>query len=501
VDEDDILRAEALSLSLPLLLPAEGLKSFQRRASLPYILQKRVCLDRPIFEPYNRVEVTPQASNMPRELAHVPILPRTAGATSQGHLTLGGCDAVELAREFGTPLYVFDEAELREGAREWPAAFRALHTETTVVYAAKAYLGRALARLFAEEGLGLDVASGGELAVARSAGFPMERVHFHGNNKSPQELREALMEGVGQVVIDNFREIVLLNEIAGMTGKRQRVLLRVSPNVDPHTHAYITTGVLDSKFGVPIATGQAEEAVRTIVAAEALELAGIHAHIGSQIFEVKPFEETCRILVEFAARVRGVQEIAQISLGGGFAVQYVRGKPAPSKEEYADAIVATLEDTCRAQGLPLPGLIVEPGRSLVARAGVALYSAGARKEIPGVRTYVAVDGGMADNVRPALYAAEYEALVANRLNEQGPRERVTIAGKFCESGDVLVRDAELPKVWAEDVIAVPVAGAYQLTLASNYNASLRPAIVFVADGKARLARRRETYDDLMAREV
>jgi diaminopimelate decarboxylase len=434
---------------------------------------------------------------MPVDPAFVPILPRTADVTAQGHLTLGGCDAVELAREFGTPLYVFDETELREAAREWLAAFRAFYSETTVVYAAKAYLGRAIAALFAEESLGLDVASGGELAVARAASFPMTRVYFHGNNKSPQELREALAAGVGHIVVDNFREAVLLNEIAAAMGKRQPVLLRVSPNVDPHTHQHITTGALDSKFGVPIATGQAEEAVQSLASSPALEFVGLHAHIGSQILDIEPFQQACKTLVEFAAHLRRRHEMSQLNLGGGFAVQYLRSVPAPSREEYAAAVVLSLKESCEAHDLPLPRLVVEPGRSLVARAGVALYSVGARKEIPGVRTYVAVDGGMADNIRPALYGAGYEALVANRMNEEGPRERVTIAGKFCESGDVLVRDAELPKLWAEDVVAIPVAGAYCLPLASNYNASLKPAIVFVREGRARQVRRRETYDDLL----
>ena len=284
-------------------------------------------------------------------------------------------------------------------------------------------------------------------------------------------------------------------------GKRQAVLLRVSPNVDPHTHRYITTGALDSKFGVPIATGQAEEAVESIAASPALELVGLHAHIGSQIFEIEPFQQACKTLIEFAAHLRRRHELSQLSLGGGFAAQYLRGVAPPSRAEYADAILLTFKEACEAHDLRPPRLVVEPGRSLVARAGVALYSVGARKEIPGVRTYVAVDGGMADNIRPALYGAGYEALVANRLDDEGPTERVTIAGKYCESGDVLVRDVELPKLRAEDVLAIPVAGAYCLPLASNYNASLKPAVVFVKDGRARLVRRRETYDDLLRCEV
>jgi diaminopimelate decarboxylase len=434
--------------------------------------------------------------------AFVPILPRTAGATPEGHLTIGGCDAVDLAREFGTPLYVFDEVELREGCREWLGEFRSRHEETTVIYAAKAYLNRALARLIAEEGLGLDVASGGELAIACAAEFPMERVYFHGNNKSAQELWEGLAAGVGHVVIDNFHEAMLLNDAAGDLKRKQPVLLRVSPNIDPHTHEYITTGALDSKFGVAIATGQAEEAVLSLTSSPWLELVGLHAHIGSQIFDLEPHAQTCRVVVDFAARMEdshGLQ-LRELSVGGGFAIQYVRGAAPPQKGEYAEAVTSALKAVCATHSLPLPRLTVEPGRSLVGRAGMALYSVGARKEIPGVRTYVTVDGGMADNIRPALYGAAYEALVANRL-EGGASERVTIAGKYCESGDVLIRDADLPRLWAGDILAIPGAGAYCLSMASNYNGSLKPAVLFVKEGQARLVRRRETYDDLMRCEV
>jgi len=429
--------------------------------------------------------------------AFVPILPRAAGRTLQGHLSLGGCDAVELAREFGTPLYVFDETELREGAREWRAAFQPSYPDTTVVYAAKAYLGRAVATLFAEEGLGLDVASGGELAIALAAGFPAERIYLHGNNKSRRELSEALDAGVGHVVIDNFREMALLDELAAAAGKRQAVFLRVSPNVDPHTHRYIATGALDSKFGVPLATGEAEAAVEALAASKALDLVGLHAHIGSQIFEIEPFQRSLGALIEFAARLKGRHQFAQISAGGGFAVQYQRGIPAPSRRDYAEALVAALRESCRTFDLPPPRFVIEPGRSLVARAGVALYSVGGQKEIAGVRTYVLVDGGMGDNIRPALYDAAYDALLAGRAEDEGPLERVTIAGKYCESGDVLVRDVELPKLQVDDIVAIPAAGAYCLPLASNYNASLRPAVVFVKDGRARLVRRRESYDDLL----
>jgi diaminopimelate decarboxylase len=331
----------------------------------------------------------------------------------------------------------------------------------------------------------------------------MEAVYLHGNNKSTQELREALDADVGHVVIDNFREAALLNDIALETKQQQPVLLRLSPNIDPHTHRYIATGALDSKFGAAIATGQAEEAVLSLMASPGLRPVGLHAHIGSQILETEPFGQAVRTIVEFGARMRERHgfDMQQVSAGGGYAVQYLRGTPAPSRADYAEAVVSALTESCRAHAVPLPQLVVEPGRSVVARAGVALYSVGSRKEIPGVRTYLAVDGGMADNIRPALYGAAYDALVANRPGDIGPHESVTIAGKYCESGDILVRDADLPKLWAGDVLAIPVSGAYCLPLASNYNASLRPAVVFVNDGQARLVRRRETYEDLRRCEV
>jgi diaminopimelate decarboxylase len=428
--------------------------------------------------------------------AFAPIFPRTAGATGDGHLTLGGCDAVDLAREFGTPLYVFDDEELRAACREQTQAFRSRHEDTQVIYAAKAYLGRWLASVLAGEELGLDVVSGGELAVARAAGFPMERVNFHGNNKSAQELREALEAGVGRVVIDNFHELALLNSIAQGIDRRQPVLLRLSPGIDPHTHAKTATGVLDSKFGLAIEGGQAEEALVEAQAAPGLELVGLHCHLGSPIFELEPYREANEVMLGFAALMheRHTFEMREYSVGGGFAVQYTRDAPAPTADEYAAAIVSSLKEACGP--LPMPKLIVEPGRAIVARAGVALYTVGSSKEVPGVRRYVSVDGGMADNIRPAFYGSQYEAVVANRLGELAS-ERVTIAGKYCESGDVLVSDIELPKLWAGDVVAIPASGAYCLAMASNYNLSQRPAIVAVRDGRPRLVRRRETYDDLL----
>ena len=434
--------------------------------------------------------------------ALAPVLPRTADATPEGHLALGGCDAVDLAKEFGTPLYVFDEEELRSSCRAYREAFASRYEKSAVAYAAKAYLGRWLAALMAEEGLGLDVVSGGELAVARSVGFPLERVLFHGNNKSAGELREAVEASVGRVVIDNFHELSLLDDIAGGLGRRQPVLIRVSPNVDPRTHAKTTTGVLDTKFGLPIEGGQAEEAVVQALARPNLELLGLHCHLGSPIFDLAPYREANDVMIAFARRMRERHglELREYSPGGGFAAQYMRDKPPPSPDEYAATIIDSLRAALQREGLAEPRLTVEPGRAIVARAGVALYTVGARKEVPGGRTYVSVDGGMADNIRPAMYESPYEALVANRATEP-PAERVTIAGRYCESGDVLVRDVELPKLWAGDVLALPASGAYCLAMASNYNHAPRPAVVLVREGRARLVRRRETYEDLMRADV
>jgi diaminopimelate decarboxylase len=434
------------------------------------------------------------------------ILPLTAAVDRAGHLTVGGCDTVELAREFGTPLYVFDEEDLRARCREVRREFEARYPDVLIVYAAKAYLGRALAALVAEEGLGLDVASGGELACARAADFPLDRVYFHGNNKSAQEIREALKAGVGRVAVDNFRELVLLNDAAASLGRRpadrtgrQAVLLRVTPGVDPHTHAYVSTGAVDSKFGLPLVGGCAEEAVVQALASPELEVVGLHYHLGSQITEVEPYRKAAEVVLEFAARMkeRHGLELREYSVGGGIAVPYTRDAAPPSVADYAETMVGALQEGCRRHRLPQPRLTVEPGRAIVARAAVALYTVGVTKEVPGVRTYVAVDGGMADNIRPALYGSRYEALAANRMADP-PQERVTVVGRYCESGDVLVSEAEVPRLWAGDLLALPVSGAYGLAMASNYNWALRPAVVMVKDGHARLIRRRETYDDLLA---
>ena len=463
--------------------------------------------------------------------------PITARAADDGELWLGGCAASTLAAEFGTPLYIFDEATLRTQARAYREALAQQYPGTAqAAYASKAYLCTAIAQLFAEEGLDLDVVSGGELYVALRAGFPPERIHFHGNNKSREELTEALAAGIGRIVVDNFHELAMLAElVAGeqpASGSQLpvssfelpvRVWLRLSPGVAAHTHAHIQTGHLDTKFGFPIATGDAERAVSLAMQTPGLELIGLHCHIGSQIYEPESLADAAAVLIAFAAEMRDRHgfTLRELSPGGGWGVPMTEDDPEAPVEPYIAALTAAIVDTCRARGLDLPHLVLEPGRSLVAPAAVALYTVGARKEIPGVRTYVAVDGGMADNIRPALYGAKYVARrIANsklqidegrmtndelRITEHGIRntqpETITIAGKFCESGDILIRDIELPRLEAGDLLAIPMAGAYTLAMASNYNLARRPAVVLVKDGAARLIQRRETSADLVARDL
>jgi diaminopimelate decarboxylase len=426
----------------------------------------------------------------------IVLFPLAAEASEKGHLVIGGCDTMALAEEFGTPLYVFDEATLRRKCAEFRDEFGRRYPDMAIVYAGKAFINRALALIFREEGLGLDVVSGGELSIARSVDFPMEKVYFHGNNKSAEELGMALELKVGRIVIDNFQELETLATMAAQRGAVPDVLLRLTPGVDPHTHQHITTGIVDSKFGIPLAG--ADEAVARAIAASSLNLIGLQFHLGSQIFETGPYGEAIRVVLDLAAEMKSKHgfKLQELDIGGGFAVQYTADEPAPPVADYAEVMTSVVKERCREHNIGLPRLVIEPGRSIVGRAGVALYRVGVVKEIPGVRYYVAVDGGMADNIRPAIYGARYEVVVANRMNEKAAR-KVTIAGKFCESGDILIRDIELPEVVAGDIVAVPDCGAYCLAMASNYNASLKPAIVLVREGRARLIRRRETYEDLM----
>jgi diaminopimelate decarboxylase len=430
------------------------------------------------------------------------LFPLTAEINKQGHLCIGGCDAVDLAKEFGTPLYLFDEFTLHHKCREFKAEFSKYHPDTLVIYASKAFLNRALALIFKEEGLGLDVVSGGELSIAHSVDFPSSVIYFHGNNKTPEELRLALDWNIGRVVVDNLYELELLNRLAKENGISQDILLRITPGVDPHTHKYTTTGTLDSKFGFPLTTGQAEEAVKQAMSASNLNLLGLHFHLGSPIFETKPYELAIELALRFAQEITGEFgfQLSEFSIGGGFAVQYTLDCKAPSIADYARVIADKVKNLISQMGLGSPRLIVEPGRAVVAQAGIALYKVGAIKEIPGIRKYICADGGISDNIRPALYGARYEALVANKALE-AEEDRVTIAGKLCESGDILVKDVNLASVSPGDIVALPVCGAYCVPMWSNYNALPRPAIVIVNEGKAHLIRQRESYQDLMNLDV
>jgi len=432
---------------------------------------------------------------------NVGLFPFTAGVNGQNHLILGGCDAVDLASEYGTPLYVYDEDTLRGMCSEFVREFGGRYGDTRVLYASKAFLNPAIAGLVHEEGLGVDVVSGGELAVALAAGIPPAGVYFHGNNKTPDELRMALESRVGRIVIDNFYELELLDGLACGIGKVQDVLVRVSPGVDPHTHAHTTTGVLDSKFGFPLETGDAARAVRQALNASNLSLVGLHFHLGSPIFELEPYSIAIDAILEFAAGlIPDGLVLREFCPGGGFAIGYVRDQPPPPIGAYAEVITSAVKDRCDSLGLGSPTLLIEPGRAIVGRACVALYTVGAIKDIPGVRKYVSLDGGMGDNIRPALYGARFEAVAANRMNE-APTETVTLVGKYCESGDVLVRDISLPVLQPGDLVAVPSSGAYSPSMASNYNLNPRPPFVMVKDGRPRLIRRRETYQDLMRCDV
>jgi diaminopimelate decarboxylase len=427
------------------------------------------------------------------------LFPLTAEVNDQGHLFIGGCDVVDLAKEFGTPLYLFDELTLRHKCREFRDEFRKYHPDTLVIYASKAFLNKALALIFKEEGLGLDVVSGGEISIAHSVDFPLYKVYFHGNNKTPEELNLALDLGVGRIVVDNFYELELLNRLAGERGISQNILLRLTPGVDPHTHQHTTTGTIESKFGFPLTTGQAEEAVNQAVSASNLNLLGFHFHLGSPVSEIQPYELAMELVLRFAHEVGKKLDLnlSEFDIGGGFAFPYTLDSRVPTIADYARALTGKLNSLIAGLGLSRPRLIIEPGRGIVGQAGVALYKVGAIKEIPGIKKYVCVDGGISDNIRPALYGAKYEALVANKVLE-AEKEVVTIAGKLCQSGDILVRDINLASVHPGDIIAIPVCGAYSIPMSSNYNAMPRPAIVMVKEARARLIRRRETYQDLMS---
>jgi diaminopimelate decarboxylase len=415
------------------------------------------------------------------------LLPDTADISSEEHTLIGGCNLVELADEFGTPLFVYDEDHLRSRCREAVQAF-----DGNVAYATKAFLCIEMAKLAYQEGMNLDVATGGELYIARKAGVPGERIVMHGNNKSLEELNMALKEGVGRIVVDSFDELDRLEELCANLNTSSKILLRVTPGVEAHTHEFVSTGQEDSKFGFTVSSGVAEEAVQRARNSKHIELLGLHAHIGSQVFDVRPFAKAVGVLAEFAAPY----DFPELVVGGGLGVPYVEGESAPSIQEWADAIF----DACAEAGVK-SSVGAEPGRSIVASAAVTLYTVGTIKEVPDHRTYVSVDGGMSDNPRPALYGSGYETFLP-RSNQAERRNSVRLVGKHCESGDFLIKEAWVPEdLSVGDILATPVTGAYGHSMGSNYNQMLRPAVVFVSGGSSRLVVARESYEDLTRRDI
>jgi diaminopimelate decarboxylase len=415
-------------------------------------------------------------------------LPVTAKTSKKGHLEIGGCDAVELAKEFGTPLYVIDEKTLRDRCRDYVDSFKKAYPNSEIAFASKALCAIGITRIIAGEGLGFDVSSGGELYTVLKAGADPKKIYFHGNNKSEREIVEGLEAGIGRFMIDNEQELGNLERIAEQKGLRAHVMVRVNPGIEAHTHEFIQTGRIDSKFGVPL--DQLEAFVAAVKKCKMVQLMGFHAHLGSQILDVKPFAAETRLLAELTAKYK----TAEISLGGGIGISYLPEQKPPTIGEFAAAIARELKGKTEAK------LILEPGRSIVGQAGVTLYTVGVVKAISGVRKYVIVDGGMSDNPRPILYDAEYEALLANKV-EAKITETVRVAGRFCESGDILIKEAALPRVTPGDILATTCTGAYNYSMASNYNRVPRPAMVLVNNGRASVVVKRESYADLVVNDA
>ncbi len=425
------------------------------------------------------------------------------GKNEKGHLTIGGCDVKDLAQQYGTPLYVMDEGKIRETCRMYRDSFRKYYGGRGMpLYASKAFSCKEICRIVNEEELGLDVVSAGELYTALQAGFPAEKIHFHGNNKTPAEISYALDCSVGHFVVDNLTELELLDHLAGEKGCKARVLLRVKPGVDAHTHKFIRTGQIDSKFGFALETGEALTAAKEAAKAENLEFCGVHCHIGSQIFDVAPFVLAAEIMVGFIDQIRKETGITleELNLGGGFGIKYVQEDTPPQYDAYMHAVSDAVHSKCKEYGLPVPYIFIEPGRSIVGEAGITVYHVGSVKEIPGVRTYVSIDGGMGDNPRYALYQSSYTVVAADKMDEPCTKE-VTVAGKCCESGDLIQENVMLPELKPGDLLAVLSTGAYNYSMASNYNRIPRPAVVMIKDGQPRVIIRRESFEDLVKNDV
>ncbi|WP_242214014.1 diaminopimelate decarboxylase [Bacillus cereus group sp. BfR-BA-01383] len=422
----------------------------------------------------------------------------TSRINGQGHLEIGGCDTTQLAKQYGTPLYVYDEESIRRKCRAFHRAFKESGFSYQVAYASKAFLCMEMCRVAREENMSLDVVSGGELYTALQAGFPASRIHFHGNNKTEEEMIMALQANIGCFVVDNFLELEILHDLAVQHGKFVNILIRVTPGVEAHTHEYITTGQEDSKFGFGVSNGQAMQAIELALQKSNYNVLGIHSHIGSQIFETAGFVRAIEVLRQFLEEVREQTNyvVKVLNVGGGFGIRYTDSDTPLTLETYVRAVTSAVREQFTVCNYPLPEIWVEPGRSIVGDAGTTLYTVGAVKDIPGIRKYVSVDGGMTDNLRPALYNARYEAMLANRGNDAN-EELVSVAGKCCESGDMLIWDIHLPKVASSDLLAISCTGAYGYSMANNYNRIRRPAVVFAKGGTSQIVVERETYENII----
>ncbi len=421
----------------------------------------------------------------------------------KGNLTIGGLDTVDLAKEYGTPCYVMDEDRIRKNCRAYVKSIEDNYGGNGLaIYASKAFNCKYMCKLINEEGMGLDVVSGGELFTAIKAGFPTEKIYFHGNNKTLDELKFAVENGVGTVVVDNIYELENLSRIAGECGKTASVLLRIKPGIDAHTHSFIMTGQIDSKFGFALETGEAMDGIKAAIAAENIDFKGIHCHIGSQIFEVTPFEKAAEVMIGFMSQIKaetGV-ECCVLDLGGGFGIKYSSDDEPLEYSEYMAKVAGVIKAECEKQGITLPFIVIEPGRSIAGSAGITLYTVGAVKTIPDIRTYVSIDGGMGDNPRYILYQSTYELVCANKADK--PKDfKITLAGRCCESGDLIQEDALVQTVEPGDIMAVLSTGAYNYSMSSNYNRIPKPPVVMVSGGETKVVVKRETYDDVIRNDM
>jgi len=431
------------------------------------------------------------------------LVSKNLAVNEQGHLTVGGMDTVELAKEYGTPLYIMDEGLIREHCRSFKESMDKYYGgQGLVCYASKAFCCKAMCRIMLEEGLGLDVVSEGELYTALSVGFPAEKLCFHGNNKTDHELSYALENGVGRIIVDNIYELERLNRLAEKTGRTANIMYRIKPGIDAHTHNFIMTGQIDSKFGFALETGEAYEAVKKAIECSHINLVGLHCHIGSQIFDIDPFVKAAEVMLTFIAKIKDELgfEVKELNLGGGFGIRYTEEDAPVGYDKYMEKVSEKVKEVCAEKNVKLPFILIEPGRSIAAPAGITLYTVGGRKEIPNIRTYVSVDGGMGDNPRYALYQSKYDVEVANKANLP-KTETVTVAGKCCETGDLIGEGMPIQPVEPGDILAVLATGAYNYSMSSNYNRIPKPPVVMIRDGKSRVVVKRETFEDIVRNDI